>query len=84
MTYTFEYLSDRIMAALKEKGDALCIPEKKLDIVDSFFMQDMKDEIDGKYGFGGPTIPCVVLIGKESGRIYYVALRYLLPDLEII
>jgi hypothetical protein len=59
-----------ILAALNEKlrDNKLGISES-VDLVDGFFMQK--------------SIPSIVLVGKDSGRLYFIALKALLPDIEI-
>jgi hypothetical protein len=55
---------------------------ESVDLVDGFFMQSFQDTLDG-IQLGGKSIPSIVLVGKDSGRLYFIALKALLPDIEI-
>ena len=43
----------------------------------------MYKELTGAFVIGGPTIPMIAVVGNNSGRIYFFALKALLPDIEI-
>jgi len=56
---------------------------EKVTIVDGFVNQPMSLELSGAFVIGGPTIPMVMLVGDDSGQIYYFALKAILPDVKI-
>jgi hypothetical protein len=80
----FSEIKTRLVEALTEKlkTNKLQLTEK-VTIIDGFVNQPLSMELSGSFVIGGPTIPMIMLIGNESGRIYYFALKAILPDIEI-
>lgn len=54
---------------------------EKVNIVDGFVNQPLSMELSGSFVIGGPTVPMIMLVGEESGRIYYLALKAILPNI---
>lgn len=81
-TYQFADLRQRIIEKLKERSERVGIAES-VTVLDGFVTEPFKTELTGAFTVGGPTIPMVVLLGNESGRIYFFALKALLPELEL-
>jgi hypothetical protein len=56
-----------------------------LKLIDTtkFFNHLIQQEMNGTLILGGPSIPMIALLGIETGRIYYFALKKLLPDIKI-
>lgn len=77
----FENYKSKIITALKQKGD-LKISEP-VTLIDGFVNQPLQGEISGSITIGGPSIPMIMLIGNNSGRIYFFALKAILPDIKI-
>lgn len=65
----------------KLKDGSLGISEK-VSLVDGFFMQSFQDTPQG-IQIGGKTVPSVMLVGENSGRVYFFALKVLLPEIDI-
>lgn len=79
MDHTFEELKPRILQALQQRrieGELT-----GLTLVDGFVMQGLQDRTNGIF-IGGKSIPLVAVVGNTSGRMYYFALKALLPDLR--
>jgi hypothetical protein len=77
----FSEIKNDLVIALNEKlkSNKLHITEK-VTIIDGFVNQPLSMELSGSFVIGGPTIPMIMLIGDESGRIYYFALKAILPN----
>lgn len=70
-----------ILEALQEKGQSLGINES-VNLIDGFINQPIYQEFSGNVIIGGPTIPMIAVVGN-SGRVYFFALKALLPNLEM-
>ena len=79
---TFTEIRPRIIAALQTRQVYLAINEP-ITLIDGFFQQPIQNEISGNMIIGGPAIPMIMVVGNNSGRLYYFALKHLLPDLNI-
>ena len=77
----FSEIKDELVIALNDKlqSKKLHISEK-VTIVDGFVNQPLSMELSGSFVIGGPTMPMIMLVGNESGRIYYFALKAILPN----
>ena len=79
----FEEYKQRITNAIQTKLQASPIQgENGFTLVDGFIMQPINNELSGVFILGGPLIPLVAVIGNTSGRMYYFAVKALLPDLN--
>lgn len=80
----FDKYKDMIVNAIQEKlKENPIFPEEDFVILEGFFNQPIQNEIAGKIIIGGPTLPMVAIVGKKTARIYFFALRVLLPNLEL-
>lgn len=77
----FEEYKEKIIEALKTKSN-LGIPEP-VTLIDGFVNQPIQKELSGAFVVGGPAIPMIMLLGNTSGRIYFFALKAILPDIKI-
>lgn len=78
-----EYKSE-ITKTIHEKLQLSPIPnENGFTLIEGFIMQPLSNEISGSFVLGGPTIPLVAVVGNTSGRIYYFALKALIPDIGV-
>ncbi len=77
----FEEYKQRIVEALNRRGN-LGIQEP-ITLIDGFANQPIQKELSGAFIVGGPAIPMIMLLGTTSGRVYFFALRALLPDIKI-
>ena len=78
----FEDLKQQIIDALNDRQKQLNIHEP-ITLIDGFVNQPLQKEFTGGLVIGGPAIPMIAVVGSNSGRIYYFALKALLPDLKI-
>ena len=81
----FSEIKDELIKALNDKlqSNRLHISEK-VTIVDGFINQPLSMELSGSFVIGGPAVPMIMLVGNESGRIYYFALKAVLPNYDKI
>lgn len=80
----FSEIKDELVSALNKKliGNKLHLTEK-VTVIDGFVNQPLSMELSGSFVIGGPAIPMIMLVGDESGRIYYYALKAILPNIGI-
>ena len=78
----FSDYKNQIIKALDDKKNFLGIQEP-VSLIDAFINQPIYKEFTGAFVIGGPTIPMIAVVGNNSGRIYFFALKALLPDLKI-
>ena len=78
----FSEIKTELVNALNEKlkSNKLHITEK-VTIIDGFVNQPLSTELSGSFVIGGPAVPMIMLVGDESGRIYYFALKAILPKI---
>jgi hypothetical protein len=74
----FEDIKQDILNALEDR-----IASEKIDIkgtvslFDGFISQPFSTKLSNSFIIGGPTIPMIMLVGDESGQIYFIALKAL-------
>lgn len=80
----FSEIKTDLVNALNEKlkSEKLHISEK-VTIIDGFVNQPLSMELSGSFVIGGPAVPMIMLVGDESGRIYYFALKAILPNIRM-
>ena len=80
----FSEIKERLVQALNLKlsQNKLSVNEK-VTIVDGFVNQPLSMELSGAFVIGGPAVPMIMLVGNDSGRVYYFALKAILPDVQI-
>ncbi len=80
----FSDIKTELVDALNEKlkSNKLHLSEK-VTIIDGFVNQPLSTELSGSFVIGGPAVPMIMLVGDESGRIYYFALKAILPNIGI-
>ncbi len=77
----FEEYKQKIIDALNRKGN-LGISEP-VSLIEGFANQSLQAELSGSLTLGGPTIPMVMLLGSNTGRVYFFALRAILPEIKL-
>jgi hypothetical protein len=83
-TIKFSEKKEEILNALNEKiTSGKWYINEKVTIIDGFVNQPMSMELSGSFIIGGPSVPMIMLVGTESGRIYYFALKAILPNVNI-
>ena len=80
----FSEIKQEIIEVLNNKlnNQKLHITEK-VTLVDGFVNQPLSTELSGSFVIGGPSVPMIILVGDESGQIYYFALKAILPEIGI-
>lgn len=78
----FSDIRHELIAQLQIRALAIGISEP-VTLIDGFVNQPFSMELSGSFVIGGPTIPMIMLLGNNSGRIYFFALKALLNNLEL-
>ncbi len=76
----FDECKKSIMEALETRWN-MGINES-VTLVDGFVNQPISDKLDNNFTVGGPSIPMIMLVWGDSWRIYYFALKALLPNIN--
>ena len=82
ISINFSKYKERITNALKQKQLNLGIHEP-VSLVDGFINQPIQQELSSNIVIGGPSIPMIAVVGNTSGRIYYFALKALIPEIGL-
>lgn len=80
MTIKFSDYKQKIIDALYQKSSYLKINEP-VTLIDAFINQPIHNELSAALTIGGPTIPSIAVVGNTTGKIYYFALKALLPEM---
>lgn len=80
----FSEHKEKIQEALNSRlaNTAFSGEDKGFTLVDGFFNLPIQDELSGDIIIGGPTIPMISIVGNSTGRMYFFALKVLLPDID--
>ena len=78
----FEEIKAKLIELINTKLPQLGLTEP-VTLVDGFVNQPVSMELSGSFILGGPTIPMVMLVGNKTGRIYFFALKALMPNIEM-
>lgn len=79
----FENIKPQLQQVINQRlqQGIISIPgEADLSLMEGFFTQPIQAEATN-ITIGGPAVPMVALVGNTSGRMYFFALKALLPDL---
>lgn len=76
----FEEIKDQIIAELEKRSAIIQISEP-VTLVDGFLNEPFSKELSDTFVIGGPTVPMIMLVGNDSGKIYFFALKALLRDI---
>lgn len=52
-------------------------------LIDGFINMTSNKKIENSIIVGGPSIPCISVVGKSTGLVYTFALKVLLPNIQI-
>lgn len=77
-----DYKQEIINALNSRRSSQLGIHEP-ITLIDGFINQPLQNEFTGGLVIGGTSIPMIAVVGSNSGRIYYFALKALLPNISI-
>lgn len=78
----FDNLKDKILKEVNKRFEDMGIDEP-IELVSGFINMSVNMELTNALIIGGPTIPMIMLFGKQSGRIYFFALKALLEDEDL-
>ena len=81
-TIVFEKIKEQIITALQDPSKNLGIDEP-VTLFDGFVNQPFCTELSGTFIIGGPTIPMIMLVGNNSGRVHFLALKAILKDIDL-
>lgn len=76
----FENIKGEIIKRLNEKKNNMGFNEQVL-LIDWIFMQPIQQTISSNLIIWWPSIPMIALVWQETWRIYFIALKILLPDI---
>lgn len=82
----FEDYKQQIVEALDRNLKSSASPfvgENGFTLIDGFFSQPFQKEMSGNFVIGGPALPMVAIVGNTTGRVYFFALKILLPSIKI-
>ena len=77
----FVEIKEKLIQAINGKIPQLGLNEP-VTLVDGFVNQPLSMELSGSFIIGGPTIPMVMIVGNNTGRIHFFAIKALLPDID--
>lgn len=76
---SFQELKNEIILEIKKRSqDKQFGISEPVTLIDGFVHQIFSNDISNNVTIGGPTIPMVMLLGDNSGRIYFFALKAIL------
>lgn len=81
----FNSLKTQITTALNQKfqnSEAFRGETQGFTLVDGFVVQTIQEQASGVV-IGGKSVPMVMVVGNATGRVYYFALKALIPSLTI-
>jgi hypothetical protein len=78
----FEDIKEKILMELDKRFKDMEINEP-VTLVDGFVNQPVYMELSDSFVIGEPTIPMVMLLGNQSGRIYFFAFNAILEGIQI-
>jgi hypothetical protein len=85
MNKSFTDLREQIIVALNSRfaiRESFPGESAGFTLIDGFAIQSIQAQ-SGGIVIGGNSIPMVVVVGNTTGRIYYFALKALLPALTV-
>jgi hypothetical protein len=81
----FEDIKESILESIRNNPDITSNIREPggVTLVDGFINQPIQKDLTGGLILGGPSIPIICLVGNSTGRMYFFALKVLLPDINI-
>ena len=78
----FNEIKDDILKVIHNKNldKKLHLPET-VTLIDGFVNQPMSIELTDTFVIGNRKLPMILLLGSDSGQIYYFSLQAILPNL---
>jgi len=79
----FENIKDRIIDHLDNIIDKTEMGiYEEVDLIDGFVNLPFTLELSSNLIIGGSTIPMIMLCGRDSGRIYFFALKAIIEEMQ--
>lgn len=75
----FYSFKEDILAFLRTNREKLGITET-VSLANGFVISPVLSHLTDSLVVGGPQIPMVMLIGEETGRVYFFALKAIIPE----
>lgn len=76
----YEDVKEKILAKLNRLGlEKLGLTEEVM-LIDGIINQPLNKIVTANVVVGGPVVPTVTLVGKETGRLYFFSLKVLLDE----
>ena len=81
---SFIALKSQIVAALNDRfaKGSFGGETQGFTLIDGFITQSVQEQSKGVF-LGGKSIPLVAVVGNSTGRVYYFALKALLPNITL-
>lgn len=57
--------------------------EQSVALIDGFLNDPLQTSIGTGYSLGGPSLPLVAVVGATTGKVYYFALKALIPTIQL-
>jgi hypothetical protein len=78
----FSEIKDRLFNEINSKITSLGL-SGPVTLVEGFINQPLSMELSSSFTIGGPSIPMIMIVENETGRIHFFALKALLPDITL-
>ena len=80
----FKDIETQILQSVQQKITVLAIKDPLgFELINGFINSSLQSELGGAISLGGPSLPCVCIVGKSTGITYFFALKILLPNLPL-
>lgn len=80
--YKFNDYKQKILTKLQERRIVFAGEPTGVTLMEGFSHLPITDVLNNETVIGGTTVPAVILVGNSTGRLYFVALRHLLPEIK--
>lgn len=77
----FEDIKNQILEEINKRGSTKHWIHESTTLINGFVNQPITMELSWNFTIGWPTIPMIMLLWNDSGRVYYFALKALLPTI---
>ncbi|MBX9831113.1 hypothetical protein K2X40_04090 [Candidatus Babeliales bacterium] len=78
----FSDIKEEITKVLNSRSKKMGIKES-VTLFDGFVRQPFNPELSSTYVIGGPTVPMIMLVGNETGQVYFFALKAVLDNITL-
>lgn len=80
----FTDFKDRINEGLINRLGSVPFPGETegFTLIDGFFNTPIYDELMDGLLIGAPTVPMIAILGNKTGRMYFFALKAIVPDFD--